>query len=693
MKRLLTACILAVVLLTSFEVPGARAEGPYAGYNYSYWREPVPSPLAYVPERAITGEQLGIGGFKNPQDVFVAGDGYVYILDSGNGRIVVLDPELSFARQFQGFVKDGKQESFNKPQGLFVTNEGAIYVADTENGRVVELDAEGRFVREIGAPEAEVLSEGFRYFPQKIALDKAKRIYVAGRGVFDGIIQFSAGGEFETFLGANRVRFNPVDYFWKSISTKEQRAQMIQFVPIEYNNFDIDDTGFIYATSASERSDAPIKRLNPSGQEVLRRQGYFPITGDLAYPPAGEQAGPSQFIDVDVSGNGMYSVLDGKRGRVFTYDEDGNLLYIYGLLGNQVGTFKNPVAIEHAGGRPLVLDGALNQLTVFAPTRFGTLINEAAAFHYIGDEVRSAERWQEVVRLNANYEIAYIGIGKALLRQGENKEAARYFELGMSREYYSKAFQRYRQEVLERNFGVIMIGLLAAAAAAAAVSMAVKRRRRSRSENGKYVRERGPIAFVFYVIFHPFDGFWELKYEGKARMSIAMAILVLVVAVMALQAQFAGFVVNHNNPLWLNSLDQVQYVLLPFFLWCVANWSLTTLMDGEGKFKEIVLAAAYALTPILLIYVPTTIWSNFMTVEESAFYYLLNSIAIVWFLFLFFVGTMTIHQYSVVKTVVTIFLTILAMGFIIFLAMLFFSLMQQIYSFVHTIYTEFVYRT
>lgn len=693
MKRYVITLLLMAVLLTSIEVPSAQAEEPYAGYNYSYWGEPTPSPLAYAPDRTVTGGQLGIGSFSSPQDLFVGNDGLVYILDSGNGRIVVLDEELQFLKQFQGFTRDGKQESFNKPQGLFVTNEGAMYIADTENGRLIELDADGGFVREIGPPEADVLGEGFRFFPQKIALDKAKRIYVVGRGVFDGIIQFSASGQFETFLGANRVSFNPIDYFWKSISTKEQRAQLEQFVPIEYNNFDIDDTGFIYATSAGERSDDPIKRLNPSGKEVLRRQGYFEVLGDVKYPQFGEQSGPSQFIDVDVLGNGMYSVLDDKRGRVFTYDEDGNLLYIYGLLGNQVGTFKDAVAIEHMGDQTLVLDALLDHLTVFTPTHFGTLINDAVKYHYVGDEVRSAELWQEVVQLDANYEIAYVGIGKALLRQGENKEAARYFKLGMDREYYSKAFQRYRQEVLERHFGKIMLGLLLAAAAAVVVSRMLKRKRSRRSTSGEYAKERGPIAFIFYIIFHPFEGFWELKYENKARVSIAMVLLFLVIVVRALQVQYTGFVVNYTNPLWINSLDQVQYVLVPFFLWCIANWSLTTLMDGEGKFKEIVMAAAYSVTPLLLINVPTVIWSHFMTVEESAFYHLLNSIAMIWFVFLFFIGTMTVHQYSVTKTIVTIFLSLLAMGFILFLAMLFFSLLQQIISFVHTIYTEFVYRT
>jgi hypothetical protein len=156
----------------------------------------------------------------------------------------------------------------------------------------------------------------------------------------------------------------------------------------------------------------------------------------------------------------MYHALDSNRGRIFTYDEDGKLLYITGQIGVQRGTFKIPTAIEISGDRLMVLDKGANQLTVFEPTQFGRTVNEAVKLHSEGDEIASAEQWRQVLRLNANYEIAYIGIGKALLRQEKNKEAMEYFKLGMSRKYYSKAFQRYRKEVMKEQFGTGMTVLV-----------------------------------------------------------------------------------------------------------------------------------------------------------------------------------------------------------------------------------------
>ena len=52
----------------------------------------------------------------------------------------------------------------------------------------------------------------------------------------------------------------------------------------------------------------------------------------------------------------MYSLLDRRRGRIFTYDHEGNLLYIFGGLGTQAGTFVTPVAIENIGNTIIVLD-------------------------------------------------------------------------------------------------------------------------------------------------------------------------------------------------------------------------------------------------------------------------------------------------------------------------------------------------
>ncbi len=200
------------------------------------------------------------------------------------------------------------------------------------------------------------------------------------------------------------------------------------------------------------------------------------------------------------------------------------------------------------------------------------------------------------------------------------------------------------------------------------------------------------LKFPFYLIVHPFNGFWDLKYENKGKLRIALGLLFLFVVTVILKRQYAGFIVNFNRLSELNSIDELKFVVLPFFLWCVANWSLTTLMEGEGKFKEIVIAAGYSLLPMILVNLPTTFISNFLTIKEAPFYYFLDSFAYLWFLYLMFVGTLTVHQYTVKKTVLTIGLTLVVMGVIIFLGLLFFSLIQQIVSFILTIYQELVFR-
>lgn len=204
--------------------------------------------------------------------------------------------------------------------------------------------------------------------------------------------------------------------------------------------------------------------------------------------------------------------------------------------------------------------------------------------------------------------------------------------------------------------------------------------------------KRDDLKFPLHVIVHPFDGFWDMKYEQRGKLRIALAILFLLVVAMILQRQFAGFLVNFNDPRRLNSMSELVFVVLPFFLWCIANWSVTTLMGGEGKFRDIVMVTSYALVPMVLIYPPMTLVSRFMVQEETSFYYLLNTVAAIWFIGLLFVGIMTVHQYTPAKTVLTMILTVIVMGIIVFLGTLIFSMLQQIYEFIVNIYRELIFR-
>jgi len=476
-RRLLRVTAVAVAAAL-FGSPGTAAAAPYEGYHYSYWGEATGAPQAYLPERAVSGASLGIGAFRSPEDVAVTADGRVYVLDSGNGRIVELDSRLQFVHQFVGFRNEDKDDTFAHPEGLFVTESGSMLVADTGNGRIVELAADGSLLHLYGAPQSDVLRSNFSYNPRKIAMDKAKRMYVIGKGVIDGIMEFDADGVFQSFTGTNPVRVNFADYMWKRISTTAQREQMTLFVPLEFNNLDVGEEGFLYTTTSKMLSTDKIQKLSPKGGNILKKQGFSPPTGDKQLAIVDGKLIDSLFVDIDVASDGTYSVLDSGKGRVFTYSDEGDLLYIFGGLGKMTGTFQSPAALERIGDRLLVLDRGTAQLHVFAPTLFGNAVNRAIALHGEGKEDEAARAWEQVLRLDANYEIAYTGIGKSLLRQGRNKEAMAYFKLGYNREYYSKAYARYRKDYMREHFDAYMSGLLLAALAVLAAVFARKYRRR-----------------------------------------------------------------------------------------------------------------------------------------------------------------------------------------------------------------------
>lgn len=202
------------------------------------------------------------------------------------------------------------------------------------------------------------------------------------------------------------------------------------------------------------------------------------------------------------------------------------------------------------------------------------------------------------------------------------------------------------------------------------------------------------LRFPFYLTVHPFNAYWELKYDlrQKTMLRISFIILALLSLTMILQSQYSGFLVNYTDPRNLNSIMEIVYVVVPVVFFSVANWSLTTLMDGEGKFVEIFTSTCFALLPLILLNLPWVLLSNFISAEETAFYYFFGSVAVLWGLYLLFVGNMTVHQFTPLKTIFTLFLTVVAMGFMAFLGLLFFSLVQQIASFVMTIYQEIALR-
>ncbi len=465
--RILSGVLCAVTCFLSVPGTGFAEEQPYDTYNYDYWEDAVKTPAAYTPSRLILGQDYTyngekIGAFMSPQDLCKDAEGNIYIADTGNQRIVVLDPSMrNVIKIIKTFDNNGTEDHFSNPYGVCVSSKNRLYIADMMNRRIVILDNEtDALVGIVDNPTSDVLEQGFVFTPMKVSVDYADRIYCIAQNMFEGVMVFESNGQFTGFFGTIEVKITLWERFWRKLATKEERAKSQLFIPTEFTGIDVDDDGFVYATNIDSDGEQAVRRLNPRGEDVIRKGENENVGGDLWIEGSTDYSGPSQITDVVYRDKGIYSLLDRKRGRVFTYDHEGNLLYIFGGLGTQMGTFASPVAIESIGTQIIVLDATRAAITVFEATEYGRLINEAVALRYDGDETLAVEKWQEVLRINENFELANSGIGKAYLTAKDNENAMYYLKLGMNRDYYSVAFRRYRNDILKEHLQYILTGVM-----------------------------------------------------------------------------------------------------------------------------------------------------------------------------------------------------------------------------------------
>ncbi len=200
------------------------------------------------------------------------------------------------------------------------------------------------------------------------------------------------------------------------------------------------------------------------------------------------------------------------------------------------------------------------------------------------------------------------------------------------------------------------------------------------------------ILYPFKLFFHPIDTFNDLKYEGKSSMIIANVLAVLFFVVKLLQQTTTSYLFmpsgGENVSIW--TVFAISVGLLIVFTVC--NWATSTLVDGEGSMGDIWIAVTYSLLPSILFTALNIVLSYFFTVTESTFYNFFTVFGTTWTILLVFLGLMVMHQYTVTKTVFSVFATLVIILCFVFLILLFMSIYQQIYSFVVNIVREIIIR-
>jgi len=200
------------------------------------------------------------------------------------------------------------------------------------------------------------------------------------------------------------------------------------------------------------------------------------------------------------------------------------------------------------------------------------------------------------------------------------------------------------------------------------------------------------LKYSLYVSTHPLDGFWDLTHEKRGSIAAANIILVVMIITEIMRLTLTSFQFVTINMEYFNAIIVLMRVLMPVFLWTVANWSLTTLMDGKGKMHEIYMAVCYALTPYVIINVVLILLSQVITFEEGAVYWVLGGFSMVWTGLLILAGMMMVHDYSLVKTMLSSLLTIVGMGVMVFIFVIFFSLVSDAAAYFVSLYKEILFR-
>lgn len=690
-KALTIFSVAAVFLACTVSVSADSV--PYASYTYDCDGNVVESGSVYSPMCVINGEGLNVGGFSGPADLYER-DGHLYVLDSGNSRIVKTDIRGSFAKEIIP-AESGEEIDLTKATGIYVDAKERIFIADSGNNAVWVLNADGAAEKKITKPDSEYFDKDIEFLPSRVIGDSVGNIYVQSTGIYDGLCIFDSEYQFTGFFGSEKVKTTSeilTSYFWKQFMTSEQKESMANYVPSEIYSMDISSEDFIYTitpgaslgTLPYKQNSDSIRCLNPKGSDTLKsdapRNVEAALDSDNLY---------LNFIDVSYSESGYINLLDNKHGRIYQYDDNMRLITAFSGMGDFAGTFSNPCAIESTGEYILVLDAGKNNITVFEPTLIGTKIHNALSLYNSGNYQESLEPWLEVIEQNPNFQLAYIGIGNALFNEGNYKEAMSYYELAKDTEGYSNAYKEYRVIMMRNNIVWIVLVIVLAVVAIKLFSY-LKRKRGLFAYSSASKMSSGYL--MWYSARHPFIGFDAIRYNKRRCYPFCVVVFLLLVALGVAEQLFMGKSFGIVNTADTNILTVFLIRLAIVVLFVLSNWALSVLLDGKATVGEICTFSSIALVPYIICGFIRVILSHFLTAQENIFLTLLMLVGIGMGVALMLIGFSVFHEFETGKAVLILLLTLVGMLLITVLAFLLYSLTQNIVDFVRTIAGEIIFR-
>jgi tetratricopeptide (TPR) repeat protein len=663
-------CLTVLFILLSSFATSVYADLPYKTFTEDHNRSDVRTQDAYLPYASI--EKIGDLQLSSPSDLYIDSNDRLYVADTGNKRIIVLEADGSLLRSFGDDV-------LQSPTGVFADSHGSVFVADRGAKLVYQFDAQGKLTGKFGRPDSPLYGKNNSFKPVKVTVDKRGNLYIISEGTTNGVVQISPFGDFLGYFGSNDSRVSFKLMLERLFFSKKQQAKLFRNIPPSPTNISIDDKGRIYTVTSGDQGKA-IKKFNISGFNLL--------PGNMTFDPF--------YMDMFVAKSGNMVAI-GQKGRIDEFDTAGNLLFTFGAPDDgksRIGLFLNAVGIAvDSKERIYAIDKERNNIQIFEPTEFTLQVHKALALYQEGFYVKSQEPWNQVLRKNNLFDLAHKGLADAYYKQQMYTQAMEEYTIANDKAGYSNAYWEIRNRWVRENLlkaFMLIVGIYV-------LWKIVKGIHRRTGAFRAVVRAKKwimavplirQLLFVFYFIRNPVDGYYGIKEENKASFSSATLLYLLFFAGYLFSLYDTGFIFNDIERANLILSREIAMVFAPLALWVIANYLVSTINDGEGKFKQVYMATIYSLMPYLIFKPIIVLVSNVLTLNDAFIYSFSNTILLAWSALLLFMMVKEIHGYTVGETIKNILLTLFGMLILSLVLFIIYVLLDQVYDFVYSVIKE-----
>ncbi len=668
----LAAILLVVCLAAPMDV---CADAPYKTYTVDGYGYVTETQTAYLPYQTIT--KIGEEALSGPADFTILEDGTMYVLDSGNRRVVVSDMEGNLIDIF------GEGTLVN-PRGIYVTPGHICYVADRDARSIFVFDENGELIQTYGKPEHALYGAAQDFMPIKIVVNSSGTMYVICESNTNGIVQISPvdGGTFLGYFGTNATNTNLWSIIWRAIQTEAQKAKSQSNLPSTPTNLAIDAKGLVYTVTAGEEYDT-LKRLNIAGTNMIDPDSYDSTPAAVAV------------------GNHDNVFIVSTQGYIYEFNNEGDLLFVFGGSDDgqqRIGLSTRAEAIQiGTDDKIYVLDSEKAQIQIYQPTEFTTLLHEALFLFSKGRYTESKEPLSRVLEMNNLFDYANMAMGRALIQEEDYDSALGYAKLSKDFEGYSDAFWEIRNQWLKDYMVpvfLIIVGIFIVKKALEYLDkkkgiLAAPRAAFQQLKERKLLKELG---YMFYFMRHPIDGCYGIKREGRTSLLSVNIILILGMLFYVVNKYFCGFLLKTVREGRYDIVSDIGLLVTALLLVTGCNYLVCTINDGEGKLKHIYSAFVYCFAPYLVLMPVIFAVSHVITYNEVFFVEFGTLFMYTWILILVFISIMEINSYNVKETIKIIGLTLFTILIAVLLAFIIYVLWAQVFDFIQSIIGEVVYK-